>query len=331
MNVLFLVPRIDKASTRYRVLQYLPFLETKGIGYSIKELSKKKRHWLHLARDIHEADVVFIQKKLFSFIEISFIRRIAHRIIFDLDDAIMFKDAPGNRLAQRRQSKRFASMARHADLIICGNRYLQEKTSKHSSDIRILPTPIDMHRYMVKDPTRNQGTPFTIGWIGSKVTLKYLKDISPALSALAKRHPEIQLKIVADDFFDVEGMQVIKQPWSEEREIEDLHSFDVGIMPLTDDPWARGKCGFKLLQCMAVGVPVICSPVGMNRDIVTDGVDGFWASSQKEWTEKLSAIIEDRELRDTMAKRGRKKVEDTYSLAIHAKQMIRHLKEAGQP
>lgn len=327
MNVLFLVPRIDKASTRYRVLQYLPFLEAEGIRYSIKELSKKNRHWLHLVKDIHKADVVFIQKKLFSFIEISFIRRIAHRIIFDLDDSIMLKDAPGNSPAQRRQSKRFASVARNADLIICGNRYLQEKASKHSSDIRILPTPIDMHRYTVKNPAQRQGRPFTIGWIGSKVTLKYLKNISQALSAVARRHPGTQLKIVADDFFDIEGMQVIKQPWSEATEIEDLHSFDIGIMPLTNDSWAKGKCGFKLLQYMAVGIPAICSPVGMNREIVTDGVDGFWASSENEWIEKISALIENKELHDTMGKNGRKTVEDRYSLAIHAKQMIRYLKE----
>jgi glycosyltransferase involved in cell wall biosynthesis len=153
------------------------------------------------------------------------------------------------------------------------------------------------------------------------VTLKYLKQISPALVQLSKRFPDLKLKIVADEFFEIHGLEVEKKEWSLTEEIKDLHSFDIGLMPLSDDAWTRGKCGFKLLQCMAVGLPVVCSPVGMNREIVTDGVEGFWASSQKEWVDKIGTLVQDGSLRETMGSKGRKKVEKTYSLSINAELM----------
>jgi glycosyltransferase involved in cell wall biosynthesis len=154
-----------------------------------------------------------------------------------------------------------------------------------------------------------------------------LKQISPALVQLSKRFPDLKLKIVADEFFEIHGLEVEKKEWSSTEEIKDLHSFDIGLMPLSDDAWTRGKCGFKLLQCMAVGLPVVCSPVGMNREIVTDGVEGFWAGSENEWIGKLSTLIQDYELCKSMGKKGRNKVEEKYSLAVNAKKMIKFLQE----
>lgn len=327
MHVLFVVPRVDKASTRYRVLQYLPYLEKQGISFSIKELSKKARDWVALFQRVKQADVVFIQKKIFSKWEIFLIRRIAKRIIFDFDDSIMVKDGAVTAASLRRQSKRFGRMVCNADLVICGNAYLKTSCEPWNAKLRLLPTPIDTVRYVEKNDSLYDSDTITLGWIGSRVTLKYLKDIAPALSEVARRCPGTRLKIVADEFFDVEGMEVIKQPWSDSEEIADLHSFDVGLMPLTDDVWTRGKCGFKLLQCMAVGTPVVCSPVGMNREIVTDGVEGFWATSQEEWSEKLVTLIQDRQLRFAMGKKGIEKVEKTYSLAVNAELLIAYLKE----
>jgi glycosyltransferase involved in cell wall biosynthesis len=167
-----------------------------------------------------------------------------------------------------------------------------------------------------------------LGWIGSRGTLKYLKEIAPALEALGKRFPGVKLKIVADDFFDLEHLPVIKKSWSAADEIADLHSFDIGLMPLTDDVWTLGKCGFKLLQCMAVGLPVVCSPVGANRQIVTDGVEGFWASSHAEWVEKIVALINDASLARAMGRRGREKVLQAYSLQANAPLLIQALRQS---
>lgn len=329
MHVLFVVPRVDKASTRYRVLQYLPYLENQGISFSIKETSKKSRDWFALFRRMKQADIVFIQKKIFSRFEIFLIRRIAKRIIFDIDDSIMFKDGSVTAASLRRQAKRFGRMVRNADLIICGNEYLRTHCESLNPNLRLLPTPIDTKRYVEKKDSSCDSGMITLGWIGSRVTLKYLKDIAPALAEVARRCSGSRLKIVADEFFDIKGMEVIKQPWSDAEEIADLHSFDIGLMPLVDDVWTKGKCGFKLLQCMAVGMPVVCSPVGMNREIVTEGVDGFWANSQEEWIEKLTILIQDRQLRNDMGKKGREKVVEKYSLAVNSKLLVGYLKEAS--
>jgi len=327
LQVLFLVPRLDKASTRYRVLQYFPALEEAGFRHEIRALSKATRSWLQLIRQVRAADVVFIQKKLFSFLEISLLRRLSKRLIYDFDDAVMYKDGPASYRQHARQRRRFAATAAQADLLIAGNDYLSEEARACHRPTLMIPTPLDMNRYTSKTPEKSTKGDVVLGWIGSRGTLKYLKEIAPALEALGERFPGVTLKIVADDFFDLEHLPVIKKSWSAADEIADLHSFDIGLMPLTDDVWTRGKCGFKLLQCMAVGLPVVCSPVGANRQIVTDGVEGFWASSQTEWVEKIAALINDADLARAMGRRGREKVLQTYSLQANAPLLIQSLRQ----
>lgn len=323
-QVLFLVPRLDKASTRYRVLQYLPALDEAGVRYEVRALSKASRNWLQLLRLVRSADVVFIQKKLFSSLEIALLRRLSRRLIYDFDDAVMYKDGPASDREHARQRRRFVATAKRADLIIAGNDYLCEEARACRRPTVMIPTPLDMGRYTPKSPDE-AGRGVVLGWIGSRGTLKYLKALAPALETLGERFPGMALKIVADDFFDLEHLPVVKKPWSAADEIADLHSFDIGLMPLSDDVWTRGKCGFKLLQCMAVGLPVVCSPVGANRQIVGDGVDGFWASSHAEWVEKITMLATDPELARTMGRRGREKVLKHYSLQANAPLLLRAL------
>lgn len=326
LQVLFLVPRMDKASTRYRVLQYFPALEEAGIRHEIRALSKTARNWLQLLGQLRAADVVFIQKKLFSTLEIALLRRLSKRLIYDFDDAVMYKDGPASDRQHVRQRRRFAATAARADLLIAGNDYLCEEARACHRPTVMIPTPLDMTRYTSKVPENDAKGEVVLGWIGSRGTLKYLQEIAPALETLGERLPGVKLKIVADDFFDLEHLPVIKKTWSAADEIADLHSFDIGLMPLTDDVWTRGKCGFKLLQCMAVGLPVICSPVGANRQIVTDGVEGYWASSHAEWVEKIAALVNDADLARAMGRRGRAKVLQTYSLQANAPLLIQALR-----
>jgi glycosyltransferase involved in cell wall biosynthesis len=327
LQVLFLVPRLDKASTRYRVLQYLPALEEAGIRSEIRVLSKTARNWWRLLSQVRMADVVFVQKKLFSTLEISLLRRLSKRLVYDFDDAVMYKDGPASERLHARQRRRFAATANRADLLIAGNDYLSGEARACRRPTVVIPTPIDMSRYAAKAPKSDAQGGVVLGWIGSRGTLKYLRGIAPALEALGKRFPGVSLKIIADDFFDLEHMPVIKKDWSAAEEIADLHSFDIGLMPLTDDVWTRGKCGFKLLQCMAVGLPVVCSPVGANRRIVTDGVEGYWASNHSEWFEKIAALLNDAALAQAMGARGREKVLQTYSLQANAPLLIQALRQ----
>jgi glycosyltransferase involved in cell wall biosynthesis len=214
-----------------------------------------------------------------------------------------------------------------ADLVIAGNRYLKEQTQAWNPRVEVLPTPLDTASY-VSRPVMPERGEVVLGWIGSRGTLKYLYDIAPALEELGRRFPKLKLKIVADDFFSLEHLEIVRKPWSAADELADLHSFDIGLMPLRDDEWTRGKCGFKLLQCMAVGLPVVCSPVGMNTEIVTDGREGFWATTQEEWTEHLSRLIVDAGLRQAMGRQGRQKIEQTYSLAVNAPKLLQYLRTA---
>jgi len=324
-RALFLVPRLDKASTRYRVLQYLPALQQAGVDYEVRAVSKTARNWLELYRLVRNADVVFIQKKLFPTLEIALLRLLAKRLVYDFDDAVMFKDGPATARQHARQHRRFAATASRADLLIAGNEYLREQALGFQKPVTLIPTPLDMGRYTPKSMESVPGRNVVLGWIGSRGTLKYLADIAPALEVIGERHPGVSLKIVADDFFELQHMAVIKKHWSATDEIADLHSFDIGLMPLRDDVWTRGKCGFKLLQCMAVGLPVVCSPVGMNADIVRNGVEGFCAASLDEWVERLSCLIEEPERRRTMGESARSRVLVDYSLAANTPAFIQGL------
>ena len=151
---------------------------------------------------------------------------------------------------------------------------------------------------------------------------KKLKKLIPVLTEIGKRFPFAQLKIVCNDFLDVPNMKVIKKEWSEEDEVADLQSFDIGLGPLTDDVWTRGKCGLKLVQYLAVGVPAVCSPVGANKEIVTNEEVGFWADGQREWVEKLSMLIENPGLRTQMGKKGVERIEKKYSLQAMAPKIV---------
>ena len=326
LKAVFLVPRLDKASTRFRVLQYLPFLEQAGWDCSVKPLSRLARNWPALLGQLRKADVVVIQKKLFTAPELWLVRRTARRLIYDFDDAVMVKEGDRQENSHPRQLRRFVRTLRQVDRVIVGNRFLAGQARAYHACVAVVPTPVDIEHYLpVMAPAVRDDV--VIGWIGSRGTLKYLKEIAPALERLAAACPEVRLKIVADDFFDLEQMPVIRKTWAQADEITDLQSFDIGVMPLTDDLWTRGKCGFKLLQCMATGLPVVCSPVGANAEIVADGREGFWAASEDAWVERLRVLVEDVALRRQMGERARCTVEQRYSLQVCAPRVDELLRE----
>jgi glycosyltransferase involved in cell wall biosynthesis len=238
----------------------------------------------------------------------------------------MFKDRDASRRQHSRQRRRFDATVRRADLVIAGNSYLRQEALRSNGRVELLPTPLDLERYRQRPPSTGSGV--VLGWIGSRGTLRYLQHLAPVLEEVGRLFPGVRLKIVADVFLDLEAMPVEKKPWSADDEIADLHSFDIGLMPLADDAWTRGKCGFKLLQCMAVGLPVVCTPIGINAEIVTDGSEGFWATDHATWVRRLGELIADAELRLSMGQRARQKVASSYSLAVTAPLLLRYLQEA---
>ena len=320
MKIAFLITKSENASARYRVLQYLPYLKSHGFTHELYTIPAGYSERLRLFRKLRAYDLVFLQRKLLDLVSWKFLRRNARRLVYDFDDAVMFRDSKRKNPRSVQRQKRFDRTVRGADMVIAGNSYLRDFAIRENLKTVVLPTSVDMERYKEKNPTSSHEV--VIGWIGSRSTLPYLERMKSILDDIALRYSASRLKIVADTFFECEIMPVTQKQWSYEEEIADLHTFDIGLMPLTDDPWSRGKCGFKLLQYMAVGIPVVCSPVGANREIVSDGIDGFHASSDEDWVEKIGRLIRDAGLRIQMGKKGREKVKSLYSVELNKAKLL---------
>jgi glycosyltransferase involved in cell wall biosynthesis len=212
-------------------------------------------------------------------------------------------------------------MMNRVDFAIAGNQFLKSEALPYNPNVEVIPTSIDLSHYFVKKAFR-QGGPITVGWLGSSSTLKYLKELMPTLENLRQANPNFQLKIVCDQFLDSQQIPVVKKKWSAEEEEADLESFDIGVMPLADDLWSRGKCGLKIVQYYGVGVPVVCTPIGVNRDLVEDGGSGFWAETEDEWIRSILKLMQDDGLRREMGLKGRERVERGYSLEVNAPRLL---------
>jgi glycosyltransferase involved in cell wall biosynthesis len=212
-------------------------------------------------------------------------------------------------------------MMKRVDFVIAGNQFLKSEVLPYNPNVEVIPTSIDLSLYSLKEGFHQEG-PIIIGWLGSSSTLKYLKSLLPTFEKLHQEYPYFQIKMVCDQFLESDHVPMINKRWALGEEESDLKSFDIGVMPLSNDLWSKGKCGLKILQYQSVGVPVVCTPVGINRDIVEDGVNGFWAKNEREWEERLLKLIKEEEVRREMGLKGRKTVERAYSLEVNAPRII---------
>jgi glycosyltransferase involved in cell wall biosynthesis len=313
MKVLFLIQGWRVAASRYRVLQYLPYLRERGMETEVSPYPRSLRENWSLFKSLPGYDIVFLQRKRLTGLRLWLLRRRAHRIVYDFDDSVMYRNSTAENPFSKTRRRRFARMLTASDAVIAGNEYLKTEALKYNPNVEVIPSPIDIERYTAKSyDSREEGV--VLGWIGDHGSIHYVEKMHPVFDALATKYPHVRLKIVCDTFFDCDRMEVIKKQWSSDDEVRDLQSFDIGLMPLMDDPWSWGKCGLKIVQYQGVGVPVVCTPVGINRDLVTDGENGLWAMDEREWIGKLSILIEDADLRRDMGLRGRKRVRRDFSL-----------------
>jgi glycosyltransferase involved in cell wall biosynthesis len=347
IRVLFLTPNpVEAAGTRYRVLQYLPFLEASGFQCEVAPFLSSRlfdalykpggivRKLLGLAgatmRRLTETlqarrfDVVFVEREamLFGppFVE-WLVRRVSGRpIIFDFDDAIFvgYVSPTYGRMARwlkcAWKTPRILEMSSH---ILAGNEYLASFARRHNRDVTVLPTVVDTRAFAGTDARRNGGPP-VIGWIGSHSTAQYLRIILPALRELRRRHDFVFRSIGAGAPIRIEGVNVENRDWRLDSEIRDFRSLDVGVYPIADDDWSRGKCGFKAIQYMAASVPCVGSPIGMTPEVIQHGRNGLLARSTEEWIESLERLLSDEGLRQQISREGLRTVEQRYSLQVHA-------------
>jgi glycosyltransferase involved in cell wall biosynthesis len=246
-------------------------------------------------------------------------RRVARsraRLVFDFDDAIWLPgvSAANRRFAWLKRPTRVADAVRASQLVLAGNAFLADWARQYNERVAVVPTTIDTDKYQVAARSAWDG-PICIGWSGSFSTLPHFETVLPALQRVRERLGErVRFKVIGGPDYRVPELGIEGQPWRLESELADLSDIDIGIMPLPDDEWSRGKCGLKGLQYMALGIPTLMSPVGVNSEIVQDGSNGFLPRTEDEWVERLVTLVEAPELRRSLGLAGRATVEERYSL-----------------
>lgn len=345
MKILFVVPYpLGKApSQRFRFEQYLDFLTQAGWQYTFAPfINESTWHILykpgHLVQKALGILQGFLKRFLFLFsvprYNYIFIHREAtpigppwfewvvakvlkKKIIYDFDDAIWIANTSENNkiVAGIKWHHKVGSICRWAYKISCGNSYLQSFAQQYNPRAVVNPTTIDtvnLHN-QIKDQRTEK---IVIGWTGTHSTMKYLEPIIPVLQQLEEKY-SFEFKVISNQPPEFALRSLVFKPWQKETEIADLLTFNVGLMPLEDDRWAKGKCAFKALQYMALGIPALVSPVGMNTEVVDDGVNGFICQTPQDWYNKLESTINNAGLRASLGEAARQKIEKAYAVVAN--------------
>ena len=346
-SILFVtLHRPDRSpSQRFRFEQYISFLKGKGwdcehsylLTKSDDAYFYKQGHYLkkfafvlraagkrlkEVGASSKKYDIVFIQRECFmlgtTYFESKFSKR--SKIVFDFDDAIWMHQKgeirSGNKnLSFLKKPSKTADLIKLSDLVFAGNQYLADYAKGYNQNIKIVPTTIDTDEYNPKKVTYQKSDKVCVGWSGSVTTIPHFKHAVPALLRIQEKYKDrVCFKVVGDGNYVNKELNIQGLPWRKDTELADLCGIDIGLMPLPDEEWTKGKCGLKGLQYMALEIPTIMSPVGVNTEIVEHGKNGMLASSIDEWVESISALIEDKELRERIGRAGRQTVVDKYSV-----------------
>jgi len=339
----------SSAGTRVRLLQYVPYLEAKGwtvetqtffseqyVSHlyetgrrSVKELvsSTARRVAFLTASRLSRYNVIVTHHDVLPWMPFCVERALCQgypRFVIDLDDAAHERYA-GTPVLRDKYPLLLTRMAQ----INVGNRTLAEYAAKYSDRVNIIPTVVDTERYSVKTDYAVRDR-LVVGWIGTPVTARYLSSCADSLRCVARSTPFVLRCVGAHRTYTLPGLEVEPVPWDRESEQGVLKTFDVGIMPLVDEPFAYGKCGYKLIQYMAAGVPALGTAIGANTDIISDGVSGFLASSDVEFADKLVALLRNEALRRRIGSAGRERVEERFSLASQQGKVLDSLERAAQ-
>jgi glycosyltransferase involved in cell wall biosynthesis len=329
-------------SQRFRFEQYLPFLEKEGYEFDYSWLIDKDddvifyqpgnmmnkarifiKSWMKRLMDVLKAgnyDIVFVHREAFMTGSVLFekiIHKSGAKLIFDFDDAIWHYDVSdaNKKLGWLKRPSKTKDIIKLSDAVIAGNSYLADFARQFNKNVTVIPTTIDTayHKpHLLKD--WNPET-VCIGWTGSLTTIKHFRTIEPVLKRIKDKYKtRVRFKLLGDPTYFNPEIELQGLKWNLETEVEDLSDIDIGIMPLPDDEWAKGKCGFKGLQYMGMELPAVMSPVGMNMEIIQHGVNGFLAADESEWEQVLSMLIENPGRRREIGIQARKDIQVRYSV-----------------
>jgi glycosyltransferase involved in cell wall biosynthesis len=314
MKLIGLVDSEDHVCCRYRLAAFRPSLAAAGHSLDLVPLPENPLSRLRLFCSLARYDAVILQRKLFARLSTALLRRYSRRLIFDLDDAVWLRDSYHPKgVDSEKRLRRFETVCQMGDLIVTGNEHLADFAERFARNrVVTIPTCVDPARY----PTANHhSSKITLVWVGSSSTLAGLQRIRGTLESVGKAIPGLTLKIICDEPIEFDALKVVYVPWSEASEAAEIASSDIGIAWMPDDAWSRGKCGLKVLQYLAAGVPVVANRVGVHPAMVRDGVTGFLADSTDEWIRAIRALSQQPELRRKLGATGRAFVEFEYSVA----------------
>ena len=346
MRVLAIVPSVYDTSPgqRFRLEQWEPLLRERGVEisyapfendelhsvlYQTGKLPQKlaqvmkafARRWASI-NSASDYDLCYIFREAALLGPPLFERLLGKKqipIVFDFDDAIFvsYRSPSNGYLSYLKFAGKAKTICRISSHVMAGNPYLAAYASQYNQNVTVIPTTIDTEKYAALHRSNSSGAVPVIGWTGSFSTVQHLDTLRGALRKLA-RTDRFRLRVIGTPQYELEGVEVEAMPWRSETEIDDLQPIDIGIMPLPDDAWSRGKCGLKALQFMALGIPVVCSPIGVNTVIVQDGENGFIAATEEEWIQKLRQLLQSAQLRNSFGQTARAGVEQTYSARAQA-------------
>lgn len=338
-------------SQRFRFEQYIPFLKEAGFEYDFSYLVKENddrifyspgniiskafiiikstvKRFFELFK-ANQYDIIFVQRESYmlgtAFFEKVFANSKA-KFIFDFDDAIWLLDvSEGNKkFAFLKNPRKTEEIVKVSDMVFAGNQYLANFAAQFSENVKVIPTTIDTDYHLPAKDKDFEKDKICIGWTGTMTTLKHFETILPVLEKLKAKHGEkIYFKLVVNKEIDYPSIGLKSTLWSNEEEVSQLQDIDIGIMPLPDDKWAKGKCGFKGLQYMSLEIATIMSPVGVNSEIIEHGKNGFLANTEVEWLNYLSQLIEDSILRKSLGIEGRKTIIEKYSVKAWKDEYLR--------
>lgn len=355
-RILFIAPhRINRApSQRFRFEQYFNYLQQHGfeccmapllsvrtdkIFYHPKSILRKILIFcncviVRLGHVIRSSsyDIIFIQREAFmtgtTFFEKQ-LKRSGARMVYDFDDAIWHHDVSeaNRKFARLKKPEKIVDIIRMSDLVIAGNGFLRNYALQYNKNVKIIPTTIDTDEYIRVNWNENKNA-LCIGWSGSVTTIKHFSLAVNALLTLKEKYGDkIYFKVIGDKSYNHGRLGIRGIAWRRETELADLCEIDIGIMPLPDDEWSKGKCGLKGLQYMALEIPAVMSPVGVNNEIINDGVNGYLATGDAGWVEKISMLIEDEALRKRIGKSARQTVIERYSIHSQQSKYLQYMSE----
>lgn len=318
MQALAFIEAADHVCYRYRIAAFGAELARYGLELTAIPLAPATWARTQQLRLAAEADVVILQRKLLPFWQLQLLRQAAPKLVYDFDDAVFFRDWHAEKGAESWQRlAHFWSAIYAADLVLAGNEFLRDQAATYidSSRVRLLPTCIDHTRYEPVHHTR-AGAECRLAWIGQQSTLASLLSLTPALEAAAIRQPGLELRVICDEFpGPMAGLRVSPRAWSTATEAAELADADIGVSWLPDHPWSLGKCGLKVLQYMAAGLPVVANPVGVHSRFIIHGETGCLASTPAEWAAAIHRLACDPALRAKLGAAGRKRLLTEYSVA----------------